>query len=202
MAAVLYACGGGDHANHDHEGHAHNEEAAPVAATMSYGADFDTTGAVTIESVVANLTETGSATGVYKATIIESCQKMGCWMSVEAPNQEGMMVYMNDHSFFVPKTGVDGLSCYINGEAYFDTLSVDFQKHLLEDANASQEEIDAITEEKYEIAFNAMGVVIEDYVASEGDMADPAEHDHDHDGHDHDHGDQNVEENNTEEAEG
>ena len=188
-AALLYACGGGEH-THDHADHDHGDEnATPVAQTVSYGEAFDTTGATPIAMVSQQLAESGSVEGVYKAKIVESCQKMGCWMSIESPDQESMMVFMNDHSFFVPKQGVSGLDCYVTGQAYYDTLSVDFQKHLLEDANAPLEEIDAITEDKYEMAFNAMGVVIQDYVPSEEDMEgeehDHEGHDHDHDGHDH-----------------
>lgn len=188
-AAALYACGGGDHSGHDHEGHDHDHEGVhdhiAEVAFNTYGADFDTTGAKAIESLTI---ADGGGEGVFKATIVESCQKMGCWMKVEHPEAGEMMVFMNDHEFFVPKTGVSGLDCYISGTAYLDTVSVDFQKHLLEDANAAQEEIDAITEDKFEMQFNATGVAIVGYEGSE----EEGEHDHDHDhehGDEHDHGD-------------
>lgn len=189
-ASVLYACGGGDshdhsghdHEGHDHEGHAH--EATQETNITMYGTEFDTTGAVSILALANNL-EGGQTEGVYKTKIVESCQKMGCWMKVDHPAGEPLMVYMNEHAFFVPKTGVSGLDCYIQGTAYYDTVSVDMQKHYLEDANAPQEEIDAITEEKYELAFNATGVVIEGYVPSEEEATEGDDHDHDHD---HDHG--------------
>jgi len=142
---------------------------------------FDTTGASTFAA--AEFGE-GKTDGVFRATIVESCQKMGCWMKVEHPNQGEVMVFMNDHAFFVPKTGVSGLTAYMTGTAYWDTTSVDLQKHLLEDANASQEEIDAITEDKFELQFNAMGVVILGYEGA--DAEEGHEHGHDHD-HDHDH---------------
>ncbi|MCH2198598.1 MAG: DUF4920 domain-containing protein [Flavobacteriales bacterium] len=196
LAAGLYACGGShDHDGHDHGDHAdHNHEQetmeeTPAMAVAMYGADFDTTGAAGVAMMASNV-EAGNTNGVYKAKIVESCQKMGCWMSVEDAEGQPMMVYMGDHEFFVPKTGVDGLDCYIAGNAYYDTLSVDFQKHLLEDANAPQEEIDAITEEKYEMAFTATGVMIEGYEAP-AEMEGDHDHEHDHDGesheHDHDH---------------
>ncbi len=179
-AAGLYACGGADHAGHDHET---NETA--VIAVNAYGAQFDTTGASLFKN--AEFAE-GKTDGTYKATIVESCQKMGCWMKVEHPEQGEVMVFMNDHEFFVPKTGVSGLTAYINGTAYWDTTTVDLQKHLLEDGNAAQEDIDAITEDKYELQFNAIGVVILGYEGSE--EAEGHDHDHeghDHEGHDHDH---------------
>lgn len=90
------------------------------------------------------------------------------------------MVYMKDHAFFVPKSGMAGKKAIISGFAYNDTVSVELQKHLLEDANRSQDEIDAVTEVKYELAFSASGVKIEgDHHVEQGD----------HEGHDHDHED-------------
>lgn len=184
FAAALYACGG-DHAGHDHADHDNADSVQTATPVAQYGEAFDTTGAMPISQLAANL-EAGNATGVYSATIVESCQKMGCWMSVGV-DSTSMKVYMGDHAFFVPKQGVDGLNCFISGTAYYDTVSVEMQQHLLEDANASQEEIDAITEAKYELAFTATGVMIEGYEAPEGEaeeMEDMHE-DHDHEGHEH-----------------
>jgi hypothetical protein len=177
-AAMLYACGG------SHEGHDHAHEGADslaVTPNAAYGEAFDTTNAAPLAQMFADIDTVSTVTGVYRATIVESCQKMGCWMSVETA--EGpMMVYMNDHAFFVPKTGVNGKECFISGSAYRDTLTVDFQKHLLEDAMASEEEINAVTEEKYELAFNATGVVIIGHDATADEAAEE-----NHEGHDHSH---------------
>ena len=181
-AAGLFACGGADHSGHNHE-----TADTTAVAVNAYGAQFDTTGASPFHT--ANFAE-GTTDGTFRATIVESCQKMGCWMKVEHPGQGEVMVFMNDHAFFVPKTGVSGLTAYINGSAYWDTTSVDLQKHLLEDANATQEAIDAITEDKYELQFNATGVVILGYEGSEdsdGHNHDGHDNDHDHEGHDHSH---------------
>jgi hypothetical protein len=173
-AAALYACASDETPT----------TPEPTVAIDAYGAEFDTTGAVSFAA--ANFE--GGAEGVYRATIVESCQKMGCWMKVEHPAQGEVMVFMNDHNFFVPKTGVNGLTCYMTGQAYYDTTTVDLQKHLLEDAMASQEEIDAITEDKFELQFNAMGVVILGYAGSE--EAEESHDGHDHEHGEHDHGDQ------------
>lgn len=197
VAALLYACGGG-HEGHDHADHDHSEDGTQemTVNVNAYGAEFDTTGAAPIASLTSMMSETGTAEGVFAARITESCQKMGCWMKIESPSDEPMMVFMNDHEFFVPKTGVSGLDCYITGSAYYDTLTVDFQKHLLEDANASEEEIMAITEPKYEMAFNATGVVIKGYEGTE-EMMEEGEHDHEG----HDHGDMNEGDDATEAVE-
>jgi len=99
-AALLYACGGAhdghDHADHDQDGdHSHGTELAHVDA---YGAEFDTTGATPISTLPAIMTASGMAEGVFAARITESCQKMGCWMKVESPTDEPMMVFMDDHA--------------------------------------------------------------------------------------------------------
>ena len=54
-----------------------------------------------------------------------------------------------------------GNTAIIEGMAKVDTLSVEWLKHLKEDANAPQEEIDAITEPQimYSMA-EATGVII------------------------------------------
>lgn len=184
-ATALFACTSSDNQTPEE----------PTIAVNAYGAQFDTTGALSFAA--ANFD--GGAEGVYRATIVESCQKMGCWMKVEHPTQGEVMVFMNEHNFFVPKTGVNGLTCYMTGQAYYDTTTVDLQKHLLEDAMASQEEIDAITEDKYELQFNAMGVVILGYEGTEN--AEESHEGHDHDHGDHDHGDHSEgESDNTEDA--
>ncbi|MFM1931511.1 MAG: hypothetical protein RL226_814 [Bacteroidota bacterium] len=182
-AAALYACGG-SHEGHDHAGE--QVDSVAVVPVAAYGEAFDTTGAKPFAQISADFDSTGTATGVYRATIVETCQKMGCWMTVETA--EGpIYVYMNDHAFFVPKSGMVGKTAYINGTAYHDTVTVAMQQHYLEDANASQEEIDAITEDKFELGFNALGVMIVGHDAAL-DSADVSHegHDHSHEGGDYD----------------
>ena len=43
-----------------------------------------------------------------------------------------------------------------------DTTSFEELKHYLSDAEASQEEIDAVTEPEYNYAFEAVGVIIKE----------------------------------------
>jgi hypothetical protein len=49
---------------------------------------------------------------------------------------------------------------YFHGTAYYDTISVQLQKHFLEDGNAPQSEIDKIVAPKIELNFLADGVLI------------------------------------------
>ena len=67
-----------------------------------------------------------------------------------------------DYGFFVPTEGAEGKRTVIEGEAFYDTLTVDMRRHYAEDAGASVEEISAITEPELKLAFMATGVMIED----------------------------------------
>ena len=188
LPLLLWACGGDhdghDHGDHDHGDHSHMEEGGMAMTSHAYGAEFSSENAISFAELQTRMDSTGRTACVLEAEIVESCQKMGCWMSV-ATDGEPMMVYMNDHEFFVPKEGVAGLKSFIIGEAYFDTVTVEFQKHLLEDAKRSQEEIDAITEPKFELAFNATGVIIEGYQGDHEEMHEGHEHGDEHDHEDH-----------------
>lgn len=109
------------------------------------------------------------------------------------------MVYMKDHAFFVPLDGVQGNLAVIQGKAYYDTVSVDMQKHLLEDAGAPQADIDAVSEPKFELAIEAAGVLIKNVpegapmAGDEDDESAQHEHgeggldqsEHEHEGHSH-----------------
>ena len=62
----------------------------------------------------------------------------------------------------MPTEGAEGKRTIVEGEAFFDTLSVADQQHYAQDAGWSEEDIAAITEPTYELAFMATGVMIED----------------------------------------
>lgn len=117
---------------------------------------------ISAEEAANMLAETGAASGLFEVEIVQSCLTMGCWMSVKGAHEDTLMVFMKDHAFFVPKDSLQGKTAYFVGEAFYDTVSVDLQKHLLEDAGASEEEIDAVTEPSFELAFEASGVMIAD----------------------------------------
>jgi hypothetical protein len=96
-----------------------------------------------------------------EGTIIETCAKKGCWMKVKA-DDDTLMVRFKDYAFFVPKDGVDGKSVIMNGEAFYDTLSVDLLRHYAEDAGDSEEDILLITKPEYVLSFTADGVIIQE----------------------------------------
>jgi hypothetical protein len=117
-------------------------------------------GKINGEELLETLAKKDSVQVKVKAVINSICQKKGCWMYVDLGKETEMLVRFKDYGFFVPMDAT-GDTVIIEGLAKVDTLSVEWLKHLKEDANAPQEEIDAITEPKitYSIA-EATGVII------------------------------------------
>ena len=140
-----------------------NDAGQPAPDWSYYGEDIPVDAATfAVKDAAAMIAESGSAAGIFEAEIVQSCQTMGCWMTVKGTKDEAVRVFMKDHAFFVPKDSVQGKKSYFYGEAFYDTISVDLQKHLLEDAGATAAEIEAVTEPVYELAFEAAGVMIAD----------------------------------------
>ena len=103
----------------------------------------------------------GQVSTKIEGTIIETCAKKGCWMKVKA-DDDTLIVRFKDYGFFVPKEGADGKTVIINGEAFYDTLSVDLLRHYAEDAGESAEESLRITEPEFVLSFTADGVIIQE----------------------------------------
>ncbi len=125
-----------------------------------YGQEFEFTEAIAASEVAGLMNDSSENEFVIEATIEECCQKKGCWMKVATADGETMRVSFKDYSFFVPLDAA-GSKMTMKGIAVYDTIDVDFLKHLAEDANATQEEIDAITEPELAITFEATGVLID-----------------------------------------
>ena len=117
-------------------------------------------GAITGNELMAILETEDSAQVKVIATISDVCQKKGCWMEVDLDQNNQMLVRFLDYGFFMPLDAA-GTIAIIEGIAKVDTLSVAWLKHQLEDAEASQEEIDAITEPEISYSIEeATGVII------------------------------------------
>ena len=95
------------------------------------------------------------------ANIAEVCSKKGCWMKLDMENGKTMRVTFKDYGFFVPKDAA-GKTAILQGVAKMDTTDVATLRHYAEDANAPQEEIDAITEPEINYSFEATGVIIKE----------------------------------------
>lgn len=61
------------------------------------------------------------------------CPKKGCWLKLEVPQGEEVMVKMKDYAFFLP-VAAKGKTVAIEGEVFMKTTSVAELKHYAEDA--------------------------------------------------------------------
>lgn len=165
-----------------------------------FGSQITDEGALDASLIPEKLAAADSLRVKVVGTVDKVCQAKGCWMTMNVGQAEPMHVTFKDYSFFVPKN-IDGKEAIIEGYVHRETLTVDQLKHYAEDEGKSQEEIDAITEDKVTLSFVADGVIVKDYVVETGAAAEgetPADeegtetsdgHNHDHEGHDHhDHG--------------
>ena len=78
-----------------------------------------------------------------------------------ASGEDTVFVRFLDYGFFVPTEGAEGKRTVVEGEAFYDTLTVPMLQHYAEDAGKSQRN-DAITAPELRLAFTATGVMIED----------------------------------------
>ena len=130
------------------------------ANQTSFGPNkVDTTDALSTAELVAKFKGKTEMEATFKAEIHETCSKAGCWVNIQKEDGETFMVRFKDH-FTIPVDTEPGTVAYMSGKAVQDTVSVDMQRHFLEDANAPQEEIDAITKVKYAMTFVADGIEI------------------------------------------
>jgi len=68
----------------------------------SYGDAFTAENVISLSELQEKMkTETRFAC-VFEGSIVQTCQKAGCWMEVAMPVGDGMTVFMKDHAFAVP----------------------------------------------------------------------------------------------------
>ena len=114
--------------------------------------------------MMAGLATNGDYEGKVSVTIDEVCQKAGCWITFQNGEEGSVRVFFKDH-FTIPIETAQGTEAILYGRTVSDTLSVDFQKHLLDDAKeagdeVSQADYDAITEDKIETTFEADAILV------------------------------------------
>jgi hypothetical protein len=109
--------------------------------------------------MVSKVENEGSFSGKIAGEIKEVCTKKGCWFAMELPNGQSMRVTFKDYGFFIP-TNSKGFPIVMEGVATLSETDVETLRHFAEDQGKSKEEVEAITEPKKEITFEATGVVI------------------------------------------
>jgi hypothetical protein len=124
-----------------------------------FGAPIDDKGAITMKELSAQMDGKEEMDVKVTGKVAEVCQVKGCWMTLVKDDGSAMRVSFKDYAFFMPKD-ISGKTVIIQGKAYMNTTSVEELRHYAEDANKSKEEIEAITEPKKELAFEAEGVIV------------------------------------------
>lgn len=131
-------------------------------AYNSYGEEFMNKNALSSEEIEAqfqNLKPGDSLDVVFTSNVNEVCKSKGCWMQLDLPTEEDVMVKFKDYGFFVPKD-IANKEVVVKGKAYVTEVPVEEQRHYAEDNGKTEEEIAAITEPKRTLSFLAEGVLI------------------------------------------
>lgn len=150
--AFLAACGNTNQST---------EKVTEEVEITKHGEAINEEGAVTSAEFLTQFEGKDSLNVKLTANIAEVCSQKGCWMKLDMGNGKTIRVTFKDYEFFVPKDAA-GKTAIVQGVAKMDTLDVATLKHYAEDADASQEEIDAITEPEINYAFEAVGVIIKE----------------------------------------
>ena len=131
---------------------------APVSGA-NYGAGVPERARVMdYATFVKTVQDKGAAEATVEGTVVEVCQKKGCWMTLEPTGgDEQVTVRFKDYGFFMPKT-LSGSRVVVQGMAKRTEVSVADLRHYAEDAGKSAEEIAAITEPEMEVELTATGV--------------------------------------------
>jgi len=95
----------------------------------------------------------------FKTKIKDVCQKKGCWMSLQLPDEKESFVKFKDYAFFVPLNAA-GQDAVVSGKAFVSEISVAQLRHYAKDGGQSEADINKITEPKKTYGFLADGVLI------------------------------------------
>lgn len=131
------------------------------APYKSYGAEFEAQSVLSPARIPYLINNPKSTENIQLIGYIsEVCQNAGCWIKINTDlnSHENLMV-KTKHEFVVPKD-IAGKRVLVYGSVSEKEISVEEQKHLLEDAGASQEEIDKITQPKKDFVMIAKGMKV------------------------------------------
>ena len=101
----------------------------------------------------------GESNVIVEGTIVDVCQKKGCWMRVQDGEDE-LFVRFQDYSFFVPMNSA-GHRVVMHGTSVAQVVEVDELRHYAEDAGKSADEIALIIEPETRVTFYADSVFVE-----------------------------------------
>ncbi|MCE2504072.1 MAG: DUF4920 domain-containing protein [Chlorobi bacterium] len=127
--------------------------------SILYGEELDTTMRIShgVSGVVTDTTLHNTTIKVY-GTILDVCQKKGCWMVI-SDGQSQMRITFKDYGFFVP-TDCGGKQARVQGVVSVEEIPEDLAKHYAEESES--EDPDAISGPQRVATMVATGVRIEE----------------------------------------
>lgn len=131
-----------------------------TTAVSYYGEKITADSALAIGSLKSAMGNQTELKVKIEAPVDAVCQKKGCWMDLKMAEGETMRVTFKDYAFFVPKDAT-GKTAIADGVAKIEETSIADLKEYAKDAGKTQAEIDAITETKKELVFEASGVILQ-----------------------------------------
>jgi hypothetical protein len=123
-----------------------------------YGAEVQIKEATKLEDVIKNPKEFKDRKLKITGTIVNVCQKRGCWMNIKDGDAK-TMVKFTDYGFFVP-LDVDGRTVTVECTASEKEISEAMRRHYAQDAGKSKEEIEKIKGSEKGVMLIADGVEI------------------------------------------
>ncbi|MFT5917642.1 MAG: hypothetical protein ACI81T_004159 [Bacteroidia bacterium] len=120
--------------------------------------------AVAVAEMKSIIDSVGVFEGKVQAKLTGVCKKAGCWVTIQ-DGEDDIRVMFGEHDFFVPVDTDESLEIVLAGYAQVDTVSIDMQKHFLDDEveageSISQDQYDAVTEDLIKVSFVASGILL------------------------------------------
>jgi len=146
-----------------------NFPAEPIITYSNFGENITADNSITAAEMLEkfqNIKEGDTIPIKFKSTIIDVCQKKGCWMNMDLEGNKDAFVRFTNYDFFVPLDAAEQESI-VEGRAFLSVVTVDELKHYAKDAGKTQEEINAITEPRITYAIQADGVLIQNRIIEE-----------------------------------
>lgn len=142
-----------------------NEEQLEEVAFTSYGQNITMDNAKESNDLAllyASLKSPDTVEIKVRTQITEVCAKKGCWIEIPAGDDQMARVTFKDYGFILPKNS-QGKEVVLQGKAFKSTTSIADLKHYAMDAGKSQQEIDAIINDKVTLGFIATGALVETF---------------------------------------
>jgi hypothetical protein len=135
------------------------QEPVSAAKGVTYGEKINAKNLISVNELSAKMANSDMLNTKISGTVTDVCTKKGCWMKLDNGDGTKTMITFKDYGFFMPKD-IIGKKVALDGVSKQVITSVVEQKHYLEDAGKSKEEIAKITQPKKEIKYEAKGVLV------------------------------------------